>query len=104
MLEAPVSQAAVPAALLATRLITHVLSAGKGLFGIGSGGPKRQPVSGMHVPPEQSASVLQVLPAFEPPPHSGVGYSGFCTPAVVQVRLGCAPPMSVSFLPTSSMV
>ena len=50
-----------PAALVETRLITHVLVAGLFALGIGSGGPKRQP--------------------------GFPGYSGFVTPAAVQLRL-----------------
>src|SRR6266436_6189669 len=50
-----------PAALVETRLITHVLVAGLFALGIGSGGPKRQP--------------------------GFPGYSGLLTPAAVQLRL-----------------
>ena len=57
----PSLQLPFPDALVVTRLTTHVLVAGLFGFGIGSGGPKRQPG----------------LP----------GYSGLVTPAAVQVRL-----------------
>ena len=50
-----------PDALVDTRFITHVLVAGLLALGIGSGGPKRQP--------------------------GFPGYSGFVTPAAVQLRL-----------------
>src|SRR5438093_1372163 len=43
MLAAPLEQSAVPVALLATRLITQTLYGGLNVFGIGSGGPNRQP-------------------------------------------------------------
>ena len=41
----PVLQLAVPVASAATLLTTHVLSCACDGFGIGSGGPKRQPVA-----------------------------------------------------------
>lgn len=62
-----------PEALVATRLITHVLVAGLLALGIGSGGPKRQP--------------------------GFPGYSGFVTPAAVQLRL---LPVSVSVVALSA--
>src|SRR5213593_4564947 len=43
MLAAPLEQSAVPVALLATRLMTQTLYGGLNVFGIGSGGPNRQP-------------------------------------------------------------
>ena len=43
MSDAPVEQSAVPAALLATRLITQTLVGVLAGLGIGSGGPKRHP-------------------------------------------------------------
>src|SRR5690242_14826902 len=66
MFELP-SQVPSPTALLTMRLMTQVLVAEALAFGTGSGGPNRQPGS--------------------------PGYSGFVTPAEVQVRL---LPVSVS--------
>src|SRR3989442_8218737 len=67
MLESPLPQLPDPSALVETRLTTQVLVAALLVFGIGRGGPKRQPV----------------FP----------GYSGLVTPAAVQLRL---LPVSVS--------
>src|SRR2546426_513883 len=75
IVETPVAQFAEPAASLATRLMTQVLVTGLLTFGIGSGGPKRHP--------------------------GRVGYSGLLTEALVHVRFGCAPPMSVSVVGAS---
>src|SRR3989442_4322593 len=57
----PVLQLVVPCALVATRLMTQVLVMGLAVFGIGSGGPNRQP--------------------------ERVGYSGLAEAASVQLRL-----------------
>src|SRR6266446_2185523 len=72
--DAPVEQSARPAASAATRLTTHVLVMSAVVFGMGSGGPKRQPGSvpvqvpgGPQVDEGQLASVVHILPAFEPP-------------------------------------
>src|SRR5258705_8118670 len=61
MLELPSPQFPDPEALVAMRLTTHVLVAALLVFGMGSGGPKRQP--------------------------GFPGYSGLLTPAAVQLRL-----------------
>src|SRR5581483_965960 len=93
-----------PDALRETRLITQVLVDGLSTFGTGSGGPKRQPVIvPVHVPPPvHSPSSRHGLPALSPPTHAG--YSGSSTPPAVQVRVGCAPPMSVGVLAQISIV
>src|SRR5215831_444597 len=70
MLELPSPQFPEPEALVAIRFTTQVLVDALLAFGIGRGGPKRQP--------------------------GFPGYSGLATPAAEQVQLGCAPPMSVS--------
>src|SRR2546427_11586693 len=67
MLESPLPQLPDPSAFVETRLTTQVLVAALLVFGIGRGGPKRQP--------------------------GFPGYSGLVTPAAVQLRL---LPVSVS--------
>src|SRR5207253_11275054 len=68
-----VLQSAVPAALAVIELMTQLLVAAPWWerFGIGSGGPNRQPAfvhcRNLHVPPGQSAAVVQALWWFEPP-------------------------------------
>jgi len=63
----PVEQFAVPAALAVIELMTQLLVAAPWWerFGIGSGGPNRQPAfvhcRNLHVPPGQSAAVVQAL-------------------------------------------
>src|SRR5207249_1562319 len=79
----PVLQSAVPAALAVIVLMTQLLVAAPWWerFGIGSGGPNRQPAfvhcRNLHVPPGQSAFVVQALWWFEPPaqrlPPASVG-------------------------------
>src|SRR2546425_436059 len=69
LLTSPSRQLAVPAASVATRLMTHVLVMMLWAFGMGSGGPNRHP-----------------------------GRLGYSTPGaaeLVQVRFGWVPPMSV---------
>src|SRR5215813_6318264 len=75
MLELPSPQLPDPVASVEMRFTTQVLVAALLAFGIGRGGPKRQPV----------------LP----------GYSGLTTPADEQVQLGCGPPTSVSVVAAS---
>ena len=69
----PVPQLAVPVASRAMRFTMHVLSCAWGGFVTGSGGPKRQFAdvqwSRLHLPPGQSAFVVQVLWWFAPPEH-----------------------------------
>src|SRR6266446_4461132 len=69
----PVPQLAVPVASRAMRLTMQVLSWAWGGFVTGSGGPKRQPAlvqwSRLHLPPGQSAFVVQALWWFAPPGH-----------------------------------
>src|SRR5581483_11475362 len=69
----PVEQSAVPVAFCATVFTTHVLVAAPPCepFGIGRGGPKKQPVvvhwRKAHEPPGQSPAVVHAAPWFVPP-------------------------------------
>ena len=71
----PVAQSAVPAAFAAARLMMQLLVADPlcDVFGMGSGGPNRQPAfvhcMNLHLPPGQSASAVQELWWFVPPEH-----------------------------------
>src|SRR5437667_4052694 len=96
----PALQSPMPLALVCTRLMTQTLPPGKVELGIGSGGPKRQPlIEPVQVPPVQSASVrhghLSPLPQLTMPcvPPTQALYSGWVTPAAVHERL--VTPVSV---------
>src|SRR5436190_1351740 len=64
-----------PAAFAAARLMMQLLVADPlcDVFGMGSGGPNRQPAfvhcMNLHLPPGQSASAVQELWWFVPPEH-----------------------------------
>ena len=71
----PAAQSLVPEPLTETVLMTQVLVAALLCepFGMGSGGPNKQPTSeqsrNLHAPPGQSAFAVQALWWFEPPEH-----------------------------------
>ena len=75
MWASPVEQSAVPDAVAVIVRMPHVLVCAPPceLFGIGNGGPKRQPAvvqfGNLQLPMLQAPGSQHVLPAFTPPEH-----------------------------------